>query len=343
MASKTGRKLNILISTVLLALFLYLAFRNVNLKELASILENTNYFYIFIGVAIGGVGGMVIRVFRWRVLLEPVKKGISFRNLFSSTAIGYMVNNLIPRSGEVVRPYLLGKNEGISKAAAFGTIILERIIDTFIFLLMFGIALFYFKDKISKAVPEISSAVIILSALIFLLLAWILLMMFKTEQSLKIVRFFSKILPARFRGKIENMFASLVGGFDVLKKPALLFKIALYTILLWAVYLISAYIPFYSFNIIVNNGLGFFTEIWDANLLLVLINVSMFIPVPAATGPYHYMCKVTLVSIFSISEAKALGYATSTHLMSFVIYLIVGLYYFIISNYKFSELKEKTV
>src|SRR5512146_1684619 len=310
MASKTGQKLNILISTVLLAVFLYLAFRNVDLKELAGILERTNYLYIFIGVAIGGVGGMVVRVFRWRVLLEPVKPNTSFKNLFSSTSIGYMVNNLIPRSGEVVRPYLLGKNEGISKAAVFGTIIIERIIDTFMFLLMFAIALLYFKDKISKAVPEISSAVIILSALIFLLLVWILLMMFKTEQSLKIVRFFSKILPARFRQRIERIFSSLVGGFDVLKKPALLFKIALYSLLLWFVYLIAAYIPFYSFGIIVNSGLGIFRELWDANLLLVLINVSMFIPVPAATGPYHYICKVTLVSIFSISEANALGYAT---------------------------------
>lgn len=343
MASKTGHKLNIVVSTFLLALFLYLAFRNVDLKKLAEILEETNYLYIFIGISIGAIGGMVIRAYRWRVLLEPVKPGISFKNLFSSTSIGYMVNNLIPRSGEVVRPYLLGKNEGISKAAAFGTIIIERIIDTFMFLLMFGIALIYFKDRISKAVPEISSAVIILSALIFLLLVWILLMMFRTEQSLKIVRFFSKILPEKFRQRIEKMFSSLVGGFDVLKKPALLFKIALYSLLLWLVYLISAYIPFYSFGIIVNSGLGFFTELWDANLLLVLINVSMFIPVPAATGPYHYMCKVTLVSIFSVTEANALGYATATHLMSFVIYLIVGLYYFIISNYKLSELKEKTV
>jgi glycosyltransferase 2 family protein len=343
MTSKAGHKINILISTLLLALFLYLAFRNVNLNELVSILESTNYLYIFIGVSIGVIGGLIVRSFRWRVLLEPVKPGISFRNLFSTTSIGYMVNNLIPRSGEVVRPYLLGKNEGISKAAAFATIIIERIIDTFMFLLMFGIALLYFKKRISNAVPEISSAVIILSALIFLLLLWILFMMFKTEQSMKIVRFFSKILPEKFRQKIENIFSSLVGGFDVLKKPALLFKIALYSFLLWFVYLVSAYIPFYSFDIIVNSGNGIIKELWDANLLLVLVNVSMFIPVPAATGPYHYMCKVTLVSIFSVGESKALGYATSTHLMNFVIYLVIGLYYFIASNYKISELKEKTI
>ena len=343
MAAGKSRKLNIIISTLLLALFLFLAFRNVNLSELASILEKTNYLYIFIGMSIGVVFGILVRSFRWRVLLTPIKADTSLKNLYSATSIGYMVNNLIPRSGEVVRPYLLGKNEGISRAAAFGTVIIERIIDTVMFLLMFGLALIYFKSRLSEAFPEISSAVIILAALIFLLLFWILFMMFKTEQSMKIVRFFSKLLPEKYRIKIEKIFSSLVTGFDVLKKPNLLLKIAAYSILLWFVYLISTFIPFYSFGIIVNSGTGLFHELWNANLLLVLINVALFIPVPAATGPYHYVCKVTLMSIFSVSELKALSYATSTHLMSFLVYLVVGLYYFITSNYKISELKEKTV
>lgn len=343
MAFKNGRKLNILISTLLLALFLYLAFRNVNLGELASILKNTNYLYVFIGMAVGAVGGMVVRSFRWRVLLHPVKANIRFSSLFSSTAIGYMMNNLIPRSGEFARPYLLGKNEEISKAAAFGTIIIERIIDTVMFLLMFGLALIYFKDRISNAFPEISSAVIILAALIFVMLFWVLFMMFRTEQSMKIVRFFTKFLPEKIRLKVEKIFSSLVYGFDVLKKPGLLLKIAFYSIVLWLVYLTSTYIPFYSFGIIVNSGTGLPEQLWNANLLLVLINVSMFVPAPAGTGPFHYICKVTLVSIFSVSEAKALGYATSTHLMNFMIYLVIGLYYFISSNYKISELKEKAI
>lgn len=340
MASSTGRKLNILISTFLLALFLFLAFRNVDLKELAKVLENTNYFYVILGMSIGAFIGMIVRSFRWRVLLHPVKPNISFHNLMSSTSIGYMVNNLIPRSGEVVRPYLLGKNENISKSAAFGTIIIERIIDTVMFLLMFGFVLLYFKNRISNAVPQISFAVILLAVLIFLMLIWVLFMMFKTEQSLKIVRFFTRLLPARFQTRIEGIFTSLVYGFDILKKPDLMFKIAAYSILLWFVYLISTFIPFYSFGIMVGNDMSLWDSLWNANLLLVLINVSMFIPSPAATGPYHYMCKVTLVSIFAVSEPKALGYATATHLVSFILYLIAGLYYFITSHYKISELKE---
>ena len=335
-----GRKLNILISTLLLALFLYLAFRNVNIKELLNILENTNYLYVFIGMLIGVVGGSAVRALRWGVLLEPVKKDIGFKNLFATTVIGYMLNNLIPRSGEVVRPYLLGTHENISRASAFATIIVERIIDTVMFLLMFGLALIYFKNRITSAIPQIESAVIILAVMVFLLLGWILFMMLKPDFSLRMVKFFTKFLPDKLHEKVDEIFISLLNGFAVLRKPSLFFRIAIYSALLWTTYLLSTYIPFYSFDIlVVNNGTNILRGLWDANLLLVLINVAMFIPAPAATGPYHYICKVTLVNMFAVSESKALGYGTATHAMGFVLFLALGLYYFITSQYKFSEIK----
>lgn len=343
MAFKTGKKLNILISTLLLALFLFLAFRNVNLNELFNILKNTNYLYVLIGILIGSVIGSVVRACRWGLLLKPIKSSISFKSLFSATVIGYMVNNLIPRSGELVRPYLLGKNESVSRAAAFGTVIIERIIDTVVFLLMFGVVLLFFKRRISNAFPDIDFAVILLTAFIFLLLFWIIFSMIKTDLSLKILNYFTRLFSEKLRNRIGKIFSSLVFGFDILKKPGLLFKIALYSILLWLVYLAGAYIPFYSFGIFVDGNNGLLENLWNTNLLLVLVNVSMFIPAPAGTGPYHYVCKVTLVTIFSISEVKALGYATATHLMMFVVFLIVGLYYFVTLNYKISDFRQETI
>lgn len=293
-------------------------------------------------MAIGVFGGSAIRAKRWGVLMEPIKKDISFKNLFATTIIGYMMNNLFPRSGEVVRPYMLGKRENISRASAFATVIVERIIDTIMFLIMFGIALIYFKDRITTAIPSISSAVIILSAAIFIMLVWILFMLIKPVKSLEIVKFFTKFLPAKLHEKVDNIFDSLLTGFEVLKKPSLFFRIIVYSMLLWATYLISTYIPFYSFNILTaTDSMGVFRGLWDANLLLVLINVAMFIPSPAATGPYHYICKVTLVSMFMVSEPAALGYGTATHAMSFVMFLIAGLFYFIKFNYKFSDIKPQ--
>ncbi len=336
-----GKKINIVVSTLLLALFLYLAFRNVNFKELKDILETTNYLYVFIGGVLGIYGATIIRCIRWGIMLDPIKPNIPFKSLFSTTVIGYMVNNLIPRSGEVVRPYLLGQHEGISRTSAFATIIIERIIDTLSFLIMFSFALIFFRGSISAAIPGIGSAIIALAVLTVLLTIWIIFTMFKTEASLKMVKFFTKFLPEKLHVKVDKMFTSLVNGFVILRKPDLLLKIAFYSVLIWIIYIFSTYIPFYSFDILTGSG-NLAKGLWDANLLLVLVNVAMFIPVPAATGPYHWICKVTLVSIFSVGEPKALGYATATHAMAFLLFLVAGLYYFITSQYKFSEIKEGT-
>jgi glycosyltransferase 2 family protein len=335
-------KINIIVSTLLLALFLYLAFRNVNLNELVDILERTNYFYVFIGMGLGAVIGSVVRAIRWGVMLEPVKKDIPFSSLFATTAIGYMVNNLIPRSGEVVRPYLLGKREQISRTSAFATIIVERILDTVMFLAMFGMGLIYFKNRITNAIPSINTAVIVLSGAILLLTLWIVLMMLKPEASFKIFRAITKFLPAKITTRVEHIFDSLLSGFVVLKKPSLFLRIAFWSCVLWLVYLVSTYLPFFAFDINPSEGSNLWHSLWDANLLLVLINVAMFIPAPAATGPYHYICKVTLVNIFGVMESKALGYATATHAMSFLLYLVMGLIFFITSQYKISELKGRS-
>ena len=46
------------------------------------------------------------------------------------------MNNILPRAGELVRPYTIGKLEDIPKSAAFGTIVVERLIDTLSFVIL---------------------------------------------------------------------------------------------------------------------------------------------------------------------------------------------------------------
>jgi hypothetical protein len=44
--------------------------------------------------------------------------------------IGYLMNNILPaRLGELVRSHYLGDREGISRASALGTVVVERVVD----------------------------------------------------------------------------------------------------------------------------------------------------------------------------------------------------------------------
>jgi uncharacterized protein (TIRG00374 family) len=72
---------------------------------------------------------LVLRALRWKRLLAPIKD-IRFRATFSYLLIGYLANNVLPaRLGELVRCHYLGDREGISRATALGTVVVERVID----------------------------------------------------------------------------------------------------------------------------------------------------------------------------------------------------------------------
>ena len=78
---------------------------------------------------------------RWRHLTDPVQP-IGLRPLFRATAVGFMANNIFPlRVGEVIRPWYLSREVGAPPAALFGTVILERVIDTIMVIGLAAIAI----------------------------------------------------------------------------------------------------------------------------------------------------------------------------------------------------------
>ena len=68
--------------------------------------------------------------------------------------IGFAASALLPaRAGEVLRPWLLARKEGLSATAAFATIILERVLDTVMVLLLFGLFLLLADPDFARGDP----------------------------------------------------------------------------------------------------------------------------------------------------------------------------------------------
>ena len=71
----------------------------------------------------------VIRAYRWQYLLHPIGR-TRFRTAFRTTVIGFAALGVLPaRAGDVLRPYLLARQEGLSTSATFATIVMERVLD----------------------------------------------------------------------------------------------------------------------------------------------------------------------------------------------------------------------
>src|SRR4029453_7872437 len=88
------------LAVALLALF----FRGVDWSALAGALRSAHPGFL-LGVVLLTVVASLARAWRWGYLVSPLAR-VSFADLFPATTVGFMTGLLVPRAGEVVRPYL---------------------------------------------------------------------------------------------------------------------------------------------------------------------------------------------------------------------------------------------
>jgi len=107
---------------------LYLAVREIDFARTMQEIKKSSPTAIF-GAVFFLFVSYWIRAYRWRYLLAPIKD-IAVGPLFRSTVIGFMGNYLLPfRAGEIMRAVSIGQTQEISKSAALGSIVLERVFD----------------------------------------------------------------------------------------------------------------------------------------------------------------------------------------------------------------------
>lgn len=336
MKSIVKNTLSTLFSIILAALFLYLAFRGKNIDELWHSLIDVHWSW-FVALFIGSALSHVIRAWRWKYLLYPIKQNISIRNTFSVTLIGYLINNVIPRLGEFVRPYALKKLEGVSKSATMGTIVLERILDLVTFALVVLMVLAIYAEPFAVWFPSMAefewlffvgaAAMLIIFAMIFL----------KAEVLFQILRKFLFLFPQSLRAQAEKIFDSFLSGFQAAKHPGNFFMIALTSILIWVSYIALLYFPFFIYGFETDYALNF----GSAAVLQVASGIAFALPTPSGIGSYHALTSFTLTQLFHVQPEQALSYAVYTHAVGFLTTTILGLYYFFVDKIHVADAMSK--
>lgn len=330
MSTRSRKLLKYVLSALLTVGLLYLAFRSTDFEKLVESIRSANYAWMGV-MLICLIVSHGVRAWRWRYFLDPVKPNVSFRNLFSGVMIGYFMNNVLPRAGELARPFSIGKTESIPKSAALGTIVVERILDTASFLLLVIIIPFVYGGPLAESFPWLRQAGIIISLVTFgFLLAAILLMARRDWTDIllsKTTGFLSRSLAAKF----ERAFHSFLDGFLFVKRPGSFVAIVALSALVWFLYIVMTYLAFFSFGL--ENHLGFGAAV----VVLAISSIGVAIPTPGATGSYHWFTAQTLVRLFQVPNEVALSYATVTHAVGFIGVTAVGLYYFVHDHINIKE------
>ncbi len=335
---KTQSLLRYSISFVLTAVFLYLAFHGVKLSALWDSLVNVSWTWIAL-LAVVTILSHLARAWRWQYLLYPLKEKISLRNAFSAVMIGYMVNNILPRVGEVVRPYVLGNLEGVSKSAALGTVVIERILDMITFFMILLVILFVKSSSFGKLFPSFVSFEPLFLFVIVVLFALLVILFFKAETFFSVLKRITVILPERFRQKIDAQFSLFASGFSIANHPGKFFMILVTSFLIWGLYTLVMYIPFGAYHIMETHALG----LGSATILMVVSTVAFIFPTPSGLGTYHSFTSYALVHLFGIDPLTALSYSVLTHESGFIVTTIIGLYYFLRDQVRVAEVVREEV
>tara|TARA_Y100001970_G_C14007950_1_gene736848 strand:+ start:110 stop:862 length:753 start_codon:yes stop_codon:yes gene_type:complete len=225
--------------------------------------------------------------------------------LFKIQMIGYFGNNVLPlRTGEVLKSFLLGEKEDISKSYALSTVIIERFLD--MLMLLFFAIMCILISPISKIgeTPLHYLLIIILGTIGFFMLLFII-----------ISKVFSKI---KF---IQNFIGKLVSAYKSLSFTQFM-HINLYGILIWLIYWVNVELIFEAFNVSIN--------LYQSLIILIVASVINSIPsLPGAVGTFHLGVGTTIAALNIIDNGSVESFTTILHLYGYISLTFIGFYYFI--------------
>jgi uncharacterized protein (TIRG00374 family) len=323
-------KKKLFIGILISLFFIVLAFRKVDFGQMWTSLKSANYLYLLPVIVVGFLSHF-LRAFRWRYLLDPIRR-LDTSSLFSSLIIGYAANVVTPAHlGEILRGYVLSKKRDLPLSAILATVVMERIIDVFSLLGLMVIAIFIhpFPDWVVR------SGYVMFAGTVGLLFLLILL-----KKSRSFTRAFLgqvyKILPERMAHQLNIVTERFISGIVPLKKWHDYIAVSLLSLAIWGCYGLVFQFSLHAFGFVEAYRLG-----WHVSLILLVITcVAVVVPSsPGYVGPYHYLCQITL-AMFAVPAGPALSYATVVHAVSFLPVLLAGM---ALANYEGMSLYRGSV
>jgi len=314
-----------IIGYLLSALFLYLAFKETDIKMIIQYLEYTNFLYIFISFFLI-TAFYFIRSLYQQNNTKHLNSGLSFSISLQSIAITYFFNSILPaRLGEVIRVFFLAKNANISKASIISYIFLEKIFDVififFILLIMLEIS----------SMTMINGMYILL-ALLFISIIFLFVFICFNKY---LVVLFKYILPQKYHQILLRTNNNFRQGLNCFKSTDQIVKAIILLLLSWifvmfVYYLVS--LPYLDLLGLPNYSFLYF---------FVFTALALAVPsAPAGIGVVHYglFLSVSILNpdIVDTNVDLVAAFVISLHFFIYLIAIISSGFIILFQNWKYN-------
>jgi glycosyltransferase 2 family protein len=275
-------------------------------------------------VLASAVGTMMfpLRAIRWTVILEPVAPELSFAACWRATAIGFMVNNISSRGGEVARPLVLSYEEpSIPFSTAFASLFVDRAFDFLVILLLLLVAIFeptFPRDATLWGRP-VQWYAMYLSLIVAALAVALYTMVFFPDHLLGLWKWVAHRVAPRFHEPGERILRRFAEGLSVLRHPGRFLRIFVWTVLHWLTQALAFWIAFKAIGV----PAGFFAALFVQSVIAIAVAIPSS---PGFIGVFEKVSQIALV-VYGVSPNVGAAWAISYHVVSLIPITVIGLFY----------------
>jgi uncharacterized protein (TIRG00374 family) len=212
-------------------LILYGVLRTVHPDQVVTAIRGANPGWIAIGLT-GFLAFIVIRGWRWHVILQASAPAATLGDATAVTAIGFALNTVSPfKLGELLRIATIATRARIGVGEATATVVLERVLDV-LALLVIAVAAAAIAGGGSNSSGLWSGVVVIALASVAIgVVAY--LMVTYPQATLSVIDRIARRLPARVGAFVDRFAASVLKGLASLRSPGRLVTAGLLSLLTW--------------------------------------------------------------------------------------------------------------
>lgn len=303
-----------------LALAIWLIARSVDFNAMFDIVNGSNIWLLLASVPAILISH-VIRAHRWNWLLSEEPTIPPITRSFSAVMIGYAANTLVPRSGELLRPFVLSQRTKVTFATALSSVVVERILDVFTLLAAIVAILLWNAEPIVAAIPTFDPTMVVSSFAIptVLLLVVLVFLTFTDAAPAMISGLVGRFSPS-IAERLRSMFADVRKGAAVLRRPRTWPIILVDTVVIWFLWVIALWLV-----LIAMPWKGSSFSLLDGAILLVVTAIGVTIaPTPGALGVYQGFAQVALMRMYGATANEGLAFGILAWVINYGVALIVG-------------------
>ena len=331
MKNAVRNTLGVILSVALLAWALH----NVEFGLVIEHLRESNPWYFALAVVLGTLI-FPVRARRWRTILDPIAYHLPFGPLWRATAIGFGINNVTPRVGELARAYALTREEPrVTFSASFASLAVDRVFDALAILLLMVAAMFdpaFPRDRLVAGQPIgswLASFVVMLAAGVVVLY----LIVFFPQFMIRIYEAFARRVAPRFEERGRTVLLSFASGLGVLRHPGRFAAVFAWALAHWLLNGLAYWVAF--------KAVGISAPFSAALVLQGLLGIAVAIPsAPGFFGVFEYVGQQGL-GIYGVDAARATSWAIGYHILTFIPITVIGISYFVRMGLHFRDFRGK--